>query len=168
MSKELWQQINNNYEVSTFGSIRNIKTGRILKPYITTTGYLATRMGGNCKTFKIHRLIAKTFIPNPDNKPCINHKDGNRLNNKIENLEWCTIKENNQDAWEKGRCFNYGETHCHTHLKNKDIKKIRKIYNPLAIRHSENYISQLTLAKMFGVSQSVVSDIITRKSWTRV
>lgn len=54
------------------------------------------------KTYQVHRLIAMAFIPNPDKKPYINHKDGNKHNNSIDNLEWCTASENNKHAWRTG------------------------------------------------------------------
>jgi len=86
----------NNYEVSNLGQVRNKNTGRILKPSCKG-GYLVVGLCANGigKTFSIHRLIAKTFIDNPDNKPHINHLDKNRANNNITNLDWCTASENN-------------------------------------------------------------------------
>lgn len=72
----------------------------------------------------IHRLIAEVFIPNLDNKPCVNHKDGNKLNNDIENLEWCTHKKNIIHAWNEGLCENARGT-LKEHYK-KAIEKIKR------------------------------------------
>ena len=85
-----------NYSIDIHGTIRNIKTGRTLKHYMHK-GYPAitlTNELGKKKNYFIHRLIAEVYIPNPDNKPFVNHKDGDTTNYKIENLEWCTQKEN--------------------------------------------------------------------------
>jgi hypothetical protein len=94
---EIWMKIDGyeNYEVSSFGNVKNLKTGRILKPY-NRGGYYCVGLCKNSKllTFNIHRLVAKTFIPNPENKQQVNHKDKNSLNNNLENLEWCSNKEN--------------------------------------------------------------------------
>lgn len=86
----------NNYEISKSGKIRNLKNGRILKPCVDKDGYLVHCLSekGKSKTVFLHRIIAITFIDNPENKPCINHIDENKLNNDINNLEWCTVKEN--------------------------------------------------------------------------
>ena len=85
------------YEVSNLGKVRNIKTGRILKPWITKDGYLMYGLYGYDKRKKLylHRIIATAFIDNPEGKPCVNHIDENKLNNDLSNLEWCTAKENN-------------------------------------------------------------------------
>ena len=86
-----------NYEVSNLGKIRNIKSGRILKPQPDKDGYLRLGLYENNKKKKLflHRIIATTFIDNPEGKPCVNHIDENKLNNDLSNLEWCTIRENN-------------------------------------------------------------------------
>jgi hypothetical protein len=94
---EVWLPIANydNYEVSSFGKVRNKKTGRILKAS-SKGGYYSVGLSNiNTKTHSVHQIVAKTFIPNPKNKPHVNHKDKNGLNNNFTNLEWCTAKENN-------------------------------------------------------------------------
>ena len=77
------------------GSLRNWK-GRILKPTKYTNGYYAVCFGFNGKRDSVHRLVAKAFIPNPKDKPCVNHRDGNRTNNIVSNLAWVTYAENEQ------------------------------------------------------------------------
>lgn len=113
MSIENWKPIRGcegHYMASNAGRVLSCKPGmseRIMKQNIGTTGYWQVRltMDGNGKGYKVHRLIAAAFIPNPENKPCINHIDGNRLNNALANLEWCTHKENQQHASKMGRCI---------------------------------------------------------------
>lgn len=86
-----------NYEVRPNGEVINTKTGRVLKSLKDTSGYLKVCLckNGKPKMFLIHRLVAETFIPNPDNLPCVNHKDEDKTNNWATNLEWCTHKYNN-------------------------------------------------------------------------
>jgi hypothetical protein len=92
---EIWKKINidnlNNYEVSTFGNIRNSNTKRILKIKNIENGYSIIFL--NKKTYKIHRLVAYGFLDNLDNKPTVNHIDRNKHNNKLDNLEWATYSE---------------------------------------------------------------------------
>ena len=89
-----------NYASSNLGNIKNIKKGNILTPYLNTNGYLTYTFcqNGVKKTFRLHRLVALYFIDNPNNLPYVNHKDGDKTNNKVENLEWCTAKENDTHA----------------------------------------------------------------------
>lgn len=77
---------------------------RILKTHIGVDGYYKVGLckDGKIKKLRLHRLIALAFIPNPLNKPCINHKNGNKLDNRIENLEWCTRAENNTHSYRTG------------------------------------------------------------------
>lgn len=87
-----------NYEVTTTGEVINTKTGRVLKPGKGRNGYLLVVLckNGKMKTFRIHRLVAEAFIPNPNNLPQVNHKDEDKTNNHVENLEWCTCEYNVQ------------------------------------------------------------------------
>lgn len=97
---EEWKtiEINQNYEISNLGRIRNKRTNYILKPHTRPDGYCSVLVLTGFKKYSrvyIHRLVAKYFIPNPLNKPYINHKDFNPRNNCIDNLEWVTQSENN-------------------------------------------------------------------------
>ena len=100
MAEEIWCPIKGFeglYEVSDKGRVRSLKFGkeRILKPG-RNTGYLLVCLykNGEKKWCKVHRLVAKTFIPNPDNLPEVNHKDEDKENNSVQNLEWCDQKYN--------------------------------------------------------------------------
>ena len=90
----------NNYAVSTFGRVKNVKTGKILKGSVNKDGYLRVNLcdDGVMKTFTVHRLVANAFIDNQDDKECVDHKNNNRTNNHISNLRWATNKENNQNS----------------------------------------------------------------------
>jgi hypothetical protein len=84
-----------NYLVSNFGNIKNNKTNRLLKQHNHTKGYKQIEISGKKKF--IHRLVAEAFIPNPENKPCVDHINNIRDDNRIENLRWASINENNQN-----------------------------------------------------------------------
>lgn len=98
---EIWLSINGfeTYQVSSWGRIRNAD-GQILKPYKSEKGYLKVELHKNGKGHKrrVHRLVAESFIENPEAKPQVNHKDGNKENNSVTNLEWVTDEENKEHA----------------------------------------------------------------------
>lgn len=84
----------NNYSISNLGNVRNDKTGRILKVYIKPSGYMQVQLGRRTIPQYVHRLVAKAFILNPEDKPQVNHINGNKQDNRVENLEWVTAREN--------------------------------------------------------------------------
>ena len=94
---ELWKDITNYeeyYQISNLGRIKNKKQNRILKPSKSGGYYHISLRYGQRKECLIHRLVAEAFIPNPHNLNYVNHKDENKLNNSVNNLEWCTAKYN--------------------------------------------------------------------------
>ena len=93
------------YNVSTSGQITNVTTGQVLKPFIDRRGYENFSLWGDDgtrKTLRGHQLVARKYIPNPDNLPQVDHLDGNKRNNSVENLEWVTNRENNLRARANG------------------------------------------------------------------
>lgn len=103
----IWKKIKQyeNYSINENGDIRNDTTGKIKKPFENkSNGYLTVDLWKDNKAtkFTIHRLLAETFIPNPMNKPTVDHKDGNRKNNSLENLRWATYSEQNSRFDEVG------------------------------------------------------------------
>ncbi len=136
------------------------RRGKPLKTFKTDKGYLRTSLGyGN--TFKIHRLVAEAFIPNPDKKKEVNHKDGNKLNNNVSNLEWATHLENMQHAVRTGlHTFGFGEESRRAILNNEKVAYIRKNFIK---RHSEFGLTGL--GKKFGVTATSISRVVTNKNW---
>ena len=98
MIKEIWKPIENfnNYEISSLGRVKNISTGKVLKPILISTGYYQVGLFKQNKCYRklIHRLVAEAFLENPENLPQINHIDEVKINNKVENLEWCSASYN--------------------------------------------------------------------------
>ena len=97
---EIWKKIEGfeDYEVSNLGRVKSIRC--TLKHCVGKNGYASVNLQENTKT--IHRLVASAFIPNPENKRCVNHIDGNKKNNNVENLQWVTHKENTTHAIKNG------------------------------------------------------------------
>ncbi len=129
------------------GRIDNRK-GKILKPGIDKYGYLRIIITnkGKRKEYLVHRLVAMAFIPNPDNKPTVNHKDGNKQNNNVENLEWATHKEQKQHAIEHHLCdFNI-----------KGLKKANERRSIKILYDGETYNSIREASRKTGVCQSTI------------
>lgn len=98
---EVWKDIdvlNNDYQISSKGRVINVKTNRILKQSADKDGYCIVHIRN--KTFKVHRLVCQYFLNNDENYPQVNHKDGNKQNNDLSNLEWCTQSHNMKHRFE--------------------------------------------------------------------
>jgi hypothetical protein len=109
----------------------------------------------------LHRMIAEAFLPNPARLPFINHKDGNKLNNDVSNLEWCTHKHNVKHAYEIGLYFNEkGEKARNVKLKELEVLAIRKLY-------AEGRTQQ-SLAEQFNIGRGTIGKITTRRIWTHI
>lgn len=103
MSLEIFKDIDGygDYQITSWGRVYNKKSHSFMKPEVHDKGYLRVDLfdsDGNRKHIKVHRLVAKAFIPNPDEKPQVNHIDGNNQNNSVTNLEWVTDAENKEKA----------------------------------------------------------------------
>ena len=128
--KEIYKDIQGyegRYMISNFGNVmsmnyKNSKKPRVMVPIKHHLGYLLIHLGNN-KLKMIHTLVAKAFIPNPDNKQFVNHIDGNKQNNNVKNLEWVTSKENMNHAIRTG----LRDPHKNNHPKGKDVVNSRSI-----------------------------------------
>lgn len=125
LNNEIWVNIKNHddYQISNFGRIKSFKNGKekLLKPWVANTGYLT--IGLDNKSHSIHRLVAETFIHKIANKKFVNHIDGNKLNNSISNLEWCSLAENIQHAFKTGLMDNAIKIMASKKIRAKIIKQ---------------------------------------------
>lgn len=179
---EIWKEIpcyEGYYEASDEGSIRSVdrkiihsvkgmanRKGQMLSPKINKYGYCGVTLNklGNRKDFNIHRLIALSFIPNLENKPHVNHLDGNKANNNVSNLEWCTQSENIIHAYARKLMTSEarrGERSNFALLTDDDVVMIRKI-------HTKGFCTIKQLAQVFGIADETVRTIIKRINWKHV
>ena len=163
---EIWKSIAPKYEVSTLGNVRSWKSGapKILNSLPNNHGYLYVQLYINGKHEKhlVHRLVAQAFIPNPLNKREVNHIDGCKFNNRVENLEWSTRSENNQHAYDTGLAPRGGK-HATAKLTDDQAAWIRHVYIP---RHPK--FGQNALARKFNVSVAVIHAVIHNKKYRAV
>ena len=172
LCSEIWKSIpslNNLYEASNLGRIRNATTLHVLKQFESKNGYmvLQTRPQPYCVTnVRVHRAVAEAFLGQCPNGYVVNHKDGNKHNNRVENLEYVTPSENNQHALDNG-------------LRHPaDMSQY-------AVREEQHYMAQITkdivckilrtrddtgfgcrkIAKIFGLNRGLVNGILTGRTW---
>ena len=155
-----------NYCINEYGLILNIRTRGIVKPSINKNGQLQVCLT-NKNTYSIHRLVALTFIENKENKPEVNHKDGNKLNNHVSNLEWNTTQENlehkrinNLGKTLKAKLSATGINNSQAKLDEEDVIFIRT--------NCETKIDIKKFSKELDVSIATIYDIKNRRSWTHI
>lgn len=162
---EIWKDIEGYdglYQVSNLGRVKTFQfnKGRIMKGYKTPLGYMMVCLRKNGTPTKefVHRLVAKTFIENPEDKPYVNHLDCNPSNNVVTNLEWCTQGENVRYCAKLGRCRSAcGEDHP---LSKLNIEKVREIKEEYDICHNYSEVG-----RHFNVNPGTIWAIINDKSW---
>ena len=169
---EIWKDIKDYegaYQISSKGRFKSLARRyspreEILKPFLTKDGYEMVELCKNNKAAhkRVNRLVAIAFIPNNQNKPQVNHIDGNKLNNCVENLEWVTNSENQIHAYKTGiEVSRKGEKHGMAKLKDCEAKEIKNIY-------SKGGITQLELSKIFKVSQSTINRVTSGNNWKHI
>jgi hypothetical protein len=150
-------------EISSKGQVRSnlTKTPRILKAQVDSKGYLRIRVtiNGIKKTIHVHRAVAKAFIPNPDELPQVNHKDGNKDNNATENLEWVTNIENAHHAIENGLWDSVFEA---TRKENESRKKPIIAYRIDGDSHCTRYYESISEAER-DIGSRHICDVLKRK-----
>lgn len=146
------------YEASTDGHIRNSKTKNILHEFQGKDGYFRSQFGG--KTRLIHRVIATTYLDNPNNFSEVNHIDGNKANNSVNNLEWCDRSSNLRHAYTHGLRTAKGSRNARSKLTEEDVQFIKKNY----IRGDKKYGTE-ALAKKFGVARQTISAVNAGQNW---
>lgn len=149
-------EINDSYRIYYHGAVYSLKSGRYLIPQKMKNGYLRTsfRIGNSVL---IHRLVAEAFIPNPGKLPEVNHKNGDKADNRAENLEWVSPKGNMKHAVESGLMSRKGENHKMVKLTEADV---------IAIRGS--LLTGNALAEKYSVSIGLISMIINNKRWKHI
>lgn len=181
IQEEIWKSISGYeglYEVSTLGNVRSIDRivqsrwgdckikGRILKPGATKQGYLFVVLckDGIMKTLRKGRLVALAFIPNPENKPEVNHKKGIKSDDRVTELEWSTPSENVIHARDKlhmNNFFSKRNAPANQILTDAKVIEIRS-------RYKNEKITQVQLGKEYGVTNAAIYLIIKRKNFSHV
>ena len=168
--QEMWKPVKNfenHYEVSSFGKIRSLDRevvsssnkkiklkGRLIHGTLLKNGYFCVAL--NSKTRKyIHQIVAEAFLPNEQYKKTVNHKDGNKTNNCLDNLEWNTFKQNNDHARETGLNNQHGEKCNLSKYSDQFIEAVRNVHQ----KYSPNYEE---LGRMFGLTGCHARQIVLK------
>lgn len=146
-------KINRNGDILSFAK----KNKKILKPQVHYSGYKHITLGS--KHYTHHRLLAEIFIPNPDNKTQVNHKNGVKADNRLENLEWVTPSENVKHAYRNNlKSRPIGVSNFNNKLNEEEVVSIRS-------RYKTGKYTYKKLAKLFSISEHNIKSIVLRKTW---
>ncbi len=176
--KERWKDIEGfeeQYQISSLGRVKSLERyvknnlcgevlqeGRMMSIQSFSDGYQYVTLwkDGKRRSHSMHRLIAAAYIPNPENKPEVNHKDGIKTNNYETNLEWVTSSENKIHAHKTGLTNNSkGMEHRNAKFTDDQIRWIRRL---------RGKVTNSLLAKIYGVDKSTISNILTYKTWRHI
>lgn len=147
----------NHYQITKDGEVWSNHSKKYIKTFLNSDGYLVVALCkyNVAKQFRISRLVAEAFIDNPHSLPVVNHIDGNKKNNNVHNLEWCTVQHNVKHAFATGLTkIARGEQSHSAKLTWDQVKNIRRLYPTYP---------QKMIANMFNVDPSTVSKIINKK-----
>jgi hypothetical protein len=182
--KEIWKKIEYKnvpdiYEVSSLGGVKRVaysldapnqfgvfqttRKEKGMRSCRNTYGYsmLRIQVGNKKQVHLIHRLVATAFIPNPENKPCVNHKDLNKSNNCVDNLEWVTYRENSLHATENGVLISYKGRE--SNLTKYTEEQVREVY-----KLCKTGVSQYKAGIVVGMPRPTVASIIQKVSWRHI
>lgn len=160
------------YQINEYGEVKSLSRyiqnhsklvlipERVLKPCKVGRGYLTVCLRDGNKTYRkyIHQMVAEHFIKNPNNLPVPNHKDGDKLNNYYENLEWNTYSENNQHAYDVG-LKDKGEDFYNAKLTEIEVCEILK---------NGKYTTYQNIADKYNVTRATIRDILIRRTWKHI
>ena len=162
------------FSVSENGEIFSKRTNKILIQGVSKTGYkvLSSRIGGRkgkSICLKVHRMIAEAFIPNPNGYPIINHIDGDKLNNSLDNLEWCTHQQNSIHAIVTGLNnpseYNSGSKNHNSKVTENDVIDIRNMFS--VYEGKKRYFYE-NVASIYGISPYYIKSLVYRRSWKHI
>jgi len=171
-SQEIWMPIAEleNHQVSNLGRVKlmprylncrnnykRLTRERIRKLLVTDYKYLVIQSGAKFKHYAVHRLVAKAFLPNPDNLPCVNHLDGDKHNANVLNLEWCTYKQNTQHALETGLIKRDGSHNGKRKLNEEDVRDIRMF--------AKAGLKAKDIVKVYPIKLAAMTNVINRVTW---
>lgn len=163
------------YQISNIGRVKSLpkpkrnRSGKwttsekILKPSINFEGYTTSALikNGIAKTKTLHRLVAKAFIPNPENKLTVNHINGIRNDNRVENLEWNTQSENVSHAFRIGMKTQIGSKCPRAILNEKQVLEIRS-------KFKKRIYTRVMLGKEYGVSEHTIKKVLNKNNWSHI
>jgi len=175
--KEEWKDIERYegfYQISNLGCVKSLggwcgtakRKEKIRSTSLTHDGYVKVRLihQEKDKTVRLHRLVAEAFIPNPENKSTVNHKDGNKQNNEVSNLEWADRTEQMIHAYGLGlKTSRIGSENANSKLTDQEVREIRTAYVP-----QSKEFGTVALGKKYGVTNRVIGLIVNGKAYKNV
>lgn len=164
---ETWKKIENGYEVSVSGRVRSTKFERITELKLMLgkgrASYLFfhSSFKSVSKRINVHQAVARAFISNPNNYKEINHIDGNKLNNRIENLEWCSRSHNVKESFRLKLRTHEGEKNPKRKLTQREVREIRSFKGKKIYTYQQ-------LADKYGVKEPTINTILSGLSWRNI